>query len=649
MVKKIRFLIVGIVMLLVIVLLIRKPHESETESLLAYAKIMVEGQEIKTKQYNEIKTYLQSSEENSQHDFLAGVTAYAQGDYGTAAKEFMSAAERIQEQDDDFIKIYTYVLLNESLQYDERKTEDFAENSQKALNYMAQSKEYRNNVDLCWRIASIFLENQENNKQGARLLEEYVTNVKGQKAESKVRLYGNIGQLYSIDGDYSVALQYCWRGLELLESSPLIPNRSKYMSKFLAVLGDNAYGLEQYQTAIEYYEQSLEIFQKREDDDLLADASLALVNEGAAYLELGQHKKVLSVLDELEELIPKIPESQKDDIQILWGNLRAQLYMNEGNLEQAEYELEAAKELLNTDDVEYSLNKDVYLDYSYARLYKEQGKFDEALELYRQIVTRSADAGLGLKKNAYSDMADIYMQENNMNAYIETREQYVEVIELKNQQLGTDYMEYSEKVHQYYSLTEQHQIRKIIIAVISVIGIMILADIVFWLIKWRKKSYTDPMSKLHNREYLTRYMRKNKKKLAGKPLTLLMIDIDYFKQYNDYYGHVQGDNGIKALAEILAESVRKKDLVIRYGGEEMLVILQETTADCAKDMAERVRKNLADKHISHEKSKVSDRLTVSMGIYTVYYNGEDIFELIEKADELLYQAKRKGRDCYVCA
>ena len=92
MVKKIRFLIVGIVMLLVIVLLIRKPHESETESLLAYAKIMVEGQEIKTKQYNEIKTYLQSSEENSQHDFLAGVTAYAQGDYGTDGQPFSPPA-----------------------------------------------------------------------------------------------------------------------------------------------------------------------------------------------------------------------------------------------------------------------------------------------------------------------------------------------------------------------------------------------------------------------------------------------------------------------------------------------------------------------------------------------------------------------------
>lgn len=563
-------------------------------------------------------------------------------------KEFTSAAEKIQEQDDDFIKIYTYVLLNESLQYDEGEIEDFAENSRKALHYMAQSKEYRNNVDLCWRIASIFLENQEDNKQGARLLEEYVINVKGLKAESKVRLYGNIGQLYSIAGDYSAALQYCWRGLEFLESSPLIPNHSKYMSKFFAVLGDNAYGLEQYQAAIEYYEQSLEIFRKREDDHLVADASLALVNEGTAYLELGQHKKVLSVLEELDELIPKLPEEQKDDIQILRGNLRAQLYIDESNLEQAEYELETAKELLNTDDVEYSLNKDVYLDYSYARWYKEQGRFDEALELYQQIVRCSADAGLGLEKNAYSDMADIYMQENNTDAYIATREQYVKVIELKNQQLSIDYIEYSEKIHQYYSLTEQHQIRKIIITVISVIGIIILADIVFLLIKWRKKSYTDHMSRLYNREYLTGYMKKNKKKLSGKPLSLLMIDIDYFKQYNDYYGHVQGDKGIKALAEILSESVRKKDLVIRYGGEEMLVILQETTADCAKDIAERVRKNLADKHISHEKSEVSDRLTVSMGIYTVYYNGEDIFELIEKADELLYQAKRKGRDCYVC-
>ena len=72
MIKKIRFLIVGIVMLLAIVLLISKPRESEAESLLSYAKAIVEGEEIETKQYSEIKTYLQSSEKNSQHDFQIG-------------------------------------------------------------------------------------------------------------------------------------------------------------------------------------------------------------------------------------------------------------------------------------------------------------------------------------------------------------------------------------------------------------------------------------------------------------------------------------------------------------------------------------------------------------------------------------------------
>ena len=156
MVKKIRFLIVGIVMLLVIVLLIRKPHESEAESLLAYAKIMVEGQEIKQSNIMRSKHIFSLQKKTVSMIFGRSNCLCTGGLWNGGERVYVSKWERIQEQDDDFIKIYTYVLLNESLQYDERETEDFAENSQKALNYMAQSKEYRNNVDLCWRIASIF-------------------------------------------------------------------------------------------------------------------------------------------------------------------------------------------------------------------------------------------------------------------------------------------------------------------------------------------------------------------------------------------------------------------------------------------------------------------------------------------------------------
>lgn len=240
------------------------------------------------------------------------------------------------------------------------------------------------------------------------------------------------------------------------------------------------------------------------------------------------------------------------------------------------------------------------------------------------------------------------MQEDDKDAYIEKVEQYAELIHLKNQQLSADYIEYSKKVYHYYSLTEQNRTRRIVITVISLVGIIILADTVFLLMKWRKKSYTDHMSRLYNREYLAQYMRKKRKKMLDKPLSVLMIDIDYFKQYNDYYGHVQGDVGIKTLAEVLIASVGKKDLIIRYGGEEIVILLQDTTADCAKNIAERIRKNLEDKNIPHGKSKISKRLTVSMGIHTAHYNGEDIFQLIERADKLLYEAKENGRDCYVC-
>lgn len=513
---------------------------------------------------------------------------------------------------------------------------------------MASSKEYRNDMNLCWRIASIFLENQEDNGQGAELLEAYVTGTDGLTDESRVKLYGNIGQLYSTVEDYSAALQYCWHGIELLDASPRIPNHSKYMSKFWAVIGDNAYSMEQYEAAIEYYNQSLAIAEKGQAENLLADSSLTLVNKGTAYLKLEKEREVLDVLKELDGLIPELPAAQRDDVEILQRNLRAQLYIYEGDFEKAQQELEEAQQLLKTDDVEYSLNKDIYVEYSCAELYKGQGRFEEALRLYQQVLKRSLEAGLGLEKSVYFDMSDIYLQERNKEAYIETREKYAETIALKNQHLSADYIEYSEKVYGYYSLTKQNRIKRIITMVTGLICLVILAHALFWLTKWRKRSYTDYMSRLHNRAYLTEYMRRKKNKMTDKPLSLLMIDIDYFKQYNDYYGHVQGDAGIRILAEILTASVGRKNLVIRYGGEEMLVLLQDTTENDARNTAEQIRKNLAERNIPHEKSKVSRQLTVSMGICTVHYKGEDIFEIIEKADELLYEAKRQGRDCYVC-
>lgn len=130
------------------------------------------------------------------------------------------------------------------------------------------------------------------------------------------------------------------------------------------------------------------------------------------------------------------------------------------------------------------------------------------------------------------------------------------------------------------------------------------------------------------------------------PLSLLMIDIDFFKRYNDAYGHQKGDECLKAVAGIIStEMLRASDHASRYGGEEFAVILPNTTGEGAKRVAERVRQALAERHLAHEDSPIADHITISVGVATaVQPCGEDQASLMAAADAALYRAKLQGRD-----
>ena len=130
-------------------------------------------------------------------------------------------------------------------------------------------------------------------------------------------------------------------------------------------------------------------------------------------------------------------------------------------------------------------------------------------------------------------------------------------------------------------------------------------------------------------------------------LSLLMIDIDSFKDFNDHYGHVAGDECIKKIATTLASSTRRVgDLVARYGGEEFGVILPETSRAGAENVAERIRANIAALNIVHAFSACSDRVTVSIGVGSMIPRADsDPEALTLAADSMLYRAKQEGRDC----
>ena len=134
-------------------------------------------------------------------------------------------------------------------------------------------------------------------------------------------------------------------------------------------------------------------------------------------------------------------------------------------------------------------------------------------------------------------------------------------------------------------------------------------------------------------------------------LSLLLIDIDYFKNYNDSYGHIEGDACLKKVARTLEKVItRPGDFVARYGGEEFTIILPETNLKGATHIADLARKSIEELCIPHSSSDVCPFLSISIGVATRGAEKKyEPIELIQEADTALYQAKANGRNCVVAA
>ncbi|CAK0750327.1 two-component system, chemotaxis family, response regulator WspR [Gammaproteobacteria bacterium] len=165
----------------------------------------------------------------------------------------------------------------------------------------------------------------------------------------------------------------------------------------------------------------------------------------------------------------------------------------------------------------------------------------------------------------------------------------------------------------------------------------------------RSLATLDGLTGIHNRRKLDEFLEQEWWRCirgGSGPLSLIMLDIDYFKNYNDHYGHLQGDQCLRLVAQSFQNSLeRTTDFVARYGGEEFCCVMPVTSQKGAIYMAEKIKAGIAKQAIPHEKSTISPFVTVSMGVATVFPSScFSPTDLVMVADRQLYQAKQEGRN-----
>lgn len=162
----------------------------------------------------------------------------------------------------------------------------------------------------------------------------------------------------------------------------------------------------------------------------------------------------------------------------------------------------------------------------------------------------------------------------------------------------------------------------------------------------RREAMTDALTGIANRKYFDIHLRTSVLHAMenGAPLTLVLVDIDHFKKFNDNYGHQTGDDVLRLVAHTLASNIKGRDTAARYGGEEFGIILPDTMLETGRILAEKIRTSISSKRFRKKQTgEELSSITISLGL-AQYRPGEALVDFIQRSDDALYQAKRTGRN-----
>ncbi len=435
-------------------------------------------------------------------------------------------------------------------------------------------------------------------------------------------------------GDYDSSIEYGLKALELFHQFGTADD----INDVIANIGGVYIYMDQYEKGLEYTLRALEYAKSKNDREA---ASFFLNNCGIALNKLGHHDEAIANYEEAISI--KLELGKKGELCNSYMNL-AQVFLDTGNYSEAFEVLEKARPIAEEIGNLQTLKE---LSFHMADYYRRKGLFDEALELLSSYVEFHTEAGsLSKIPDALKEMADIHETigelENALNDYkrlVSINERlYREASSARMVELESSFR-VQQKMQEIEMLNSQnHELEEVKILLErrnrELLETQEKLEIANEMLKIQAE--TDPLTGLLNQKRMYPIIETEIDRALryGGLLSMVMIDLDDFKKINDIYGHLIGDNVLKAAAAIVKNSIRRSDYAFRYGGEEFLLLLPSTDIENASAMANRLREEIS--------SSLRPRVTLSAGVST--WKGEDATDFIRKTDALLYQAKENGKD-----
>lgn len=508
---------------------------------------------------------------------------------------------------------------------EQRKNEGIlgAEECQKILAYAAESKSevlfglgYYYFAEHCW------VEN-DGEKTMHCLTECTKYFQTAQMYEFLARTYNMLGAVSDSRNNKAVALNYYYLGLQCAEKYRF----SYVLGMITSNIAHILVRMKQFEGALALYLRSVEQYEEAEDGLFLNyNMTESMAHAGSCYLWLGEKRKAYELLERIEQIKKEQPDRIYSEISI--EIFRGECFVAQDKREES---LQCISAILGFLEDESSLGDISGRLANISALLLHFDAYDEMEKLFRKIAALETENRTVLFMDMYPYWSKALLSKNRMEEYVECTEQYFQAYE-KDKENGRQVAARIMELQDRFRSVEKEQER--MIASNRMLEALALYD-----------SMTNLANRTLFNEQESRKFEEAQKQ--GKLFGVELLDIDFFKQYNDRYGHLAGDACIEAVASVLRGLGDERVFCGRYGGDEFVIIYSNMTPEEIEEIAKRIQSSIREKKIAHGASECSDIITVSQGIFVKVpeeLNREWDFNAM--ADTALYCAKRAGKNRY---